>query len=78
MALAICISIIGLILAPMLVSILVWAVLGVLAVVADGALERDSAHFIAAGAIALAGIVDLAALVALVWWIVHLWTVAFA
>ena len=78
MALAICISILGLILAPMLVSILIWAVLGILAIVADGVLERDGAHFIAAGAIALVGLGDLAALIALVWWIVDLWSKAFA
>lgn len=78
MALAICISILGLIVAPALVSILIWAVLGILVLVADGALKRDGASFIVAGLIALTGLLDLAALVALVWWIVHLWTVAFA
>lgn len=78
MALAICISILGLIAAPALVAILVWAVVGTLAAIADGFLESDSAPFIAAGLIALAGLLDLAALTALVWWIVHLWTGVFA
>lgn len=78
MALAICISILGVILAPALVSLLVWAILGTVAAVADGILERDRFGFMIAGLIALGGLVDLAALVALVWWIVHLWTVAFA
>ena len=78
MALAICISVLGLILAPALVGILIWAALGIIAIVADGVLERDATHFIVAGLIALAGLMDLAALIALVWWIVDLWTAAFA
>lgn len=73
MALAICISILGLIVAPALVSILIWAVLGVLATVAGGFTESDRTLFGVAGLIALGGLVDLAALTALVWWIVHLW-----
>lgn len=78
MALAICISILGLIFAPALVAILVWSILGVLAAVADSFLERDRIGFMVAGLIALGGLVDLAALVALVWWITHLWVAAFA
>lgn len=78
MALAICISILGLIVAPALVSILVWAVLGVLAAIADGFLESDRVPFGVAGLIALAGLVDLAVLAGLVWWIVHLWIGVFA
>lgn len=78
MALAICISILGLIVAPALVGILVWAILGVLATVTDCFLESDGALAIAAGLIALAGLLDLAALAGLVWWIVHLWTGVFA
>lgn len=78
MALAICISILGLIVAPALVSILVWAVLGVLAAIADGFLESDRVPFGVAALIALAGLVDLAALAGLVWWIVHLWIGVFA
>lgn len=78
MALAICISILGLILAPALVAILVWAILGTVAAVADGILERDRFGFIVAGILAVSGLVDLAVLAALIWWIVHLWTVASA
>lgn len=78
MALAICISILGVILAPALVSLLVWAILGILAALANGFLERDRVGFMIAGLIALGGLVDLAVLAALIWWIVHLWTVAFA
>lgn len=78
MALAICISVLGLIFAPALVAILVWSILGVLAAVGNGVLGGDGPHFVAAGVLAFAGLVDLAALVALVWWITHLWTVAFA
>ena len=78
MVLAICISILGLIVAPALVGILVWSVLGILAAVANGFLESDRTFFTAAGLIALAGLTDLAVLAGLVWWIVHLWIGVFA
>lgn len=78
MALAICISILGLIVAPALVGILIWAILGVLASVAGGITESDRTFFTAAGLIALAGLTDLAVLAGLVWWIVHLWIGVFA